>query len=98
MFNFTKNNDLSTQAKEQLKINLAKAKNSYREMFVRDYLVWILYESTGSPRLNKVVRGIFYAYCPFSARIRDQIYTNPLFSELFTKYEHKWPRVQIGWI
>ena len=86
---YKKNNDLSTQAKEQVKANLLKAKNNFREMFVRDYLVWILYESSGSPRLNKVVRGILFDFCPFSLTIRNQLSTNPLFSDAIVRYDRR---------
>lgn len=86
---YKKNNDLSTQAKEQIKANLLKAKNNFREMFVRDYLVWVLYESSGSPRLNKVVRGILFEFCPFPLNTRSQLATNPLFSDMITKYDRR---------
>ena len=86
---YKKNNDLSVQAKEQIKSNLLKAKNSYRELFVRDYITWVLYESNGSPRLNKVARAVFYAYCPFSYALRDQLHANPLYADLNSKYELK---------
>ncbi len=86
---YKKNNDLSTQAKEQIKANLLKAKNNFREMFVRDYLVWVLYESGGSPRLNKVVRGILFEFCPFPSNTRNQLATNPLFSDMITRYDRR---------
>ena len=65
---YRKNRDLSTEAKDKLKSALQKAKNSYKEMFVRDYISWIQYEGQGSPRLNKVARTILFSYCPFSER------------------------------
>ncbi len=86
---YKKNNDLSTQAKEQIKANLLKAKNNFREMFVRDYLVWVLYESGGSPRLNKVVRGILFEFCPFPLNTRSKLATNPLFADMITKYDRR---------
>lgn len=45
---YRKNRDLSTDAKDKLKSALQKAKNSYKEMFVRDYVSWVLYEGAGS--------------------------------------------------
>ena len=78
---YRKNNELSPDAKEKIKIGLQRAKNSYREMFVRDYIQWIYYESTGSPRSNKIVRKILFKYCPFSKEIRDKLEVNPLYRE-----------------
>ena len=57
---FRKNTELSKDAKEKLLISLQRAKNSFKEMFVRDYVVWVLFESNGSARLNKVARRILF--------------------------------------
>ncbi len=84
---FRKNNDLSPDAKEKIKIGLQRAKNSYREMFVRDYIQWIYYEAAGSPRLNKVVRRILFRYCPFSSSYRERLAVNPLYKEPLEKYQ-----------
>lgn len=86
---YRKNNDLSTQAKEQIKTNLLKAKNNYRELFIRDYMIWIMYEGNGSPRLNKVVRSILFNYCPFSLHTREKLNVNPLYTDLVNKYNVK---------
>ncbi|MCR5311434.1 MAG: cyclic nucleotide-binding domain-containing protein [Lachnospiraceae bacterium] len=86
---YRKNNELSAEAKEKIKNSLVKAKNSYKEMFVRDYIVWVLFEGTGSPRLNKIARGIMCTYCPFPASLREQVSKNPLFKEFIEHYEVK---------
>ena len=86
---YRKNNDLSTQAKEQVKAALQKAKNNFREVFIRDYLIWILYEGKGSPRLNKVTRGILFQFCPFSKEVRTVLNTNPLYTDLISHYNVK---------
>ncbi|MEG1848165.1 MAG: hypothetical protein RRX92_05475 [Lachnospiraceae bacterium] len=86
---YRKNNDLSPQAKEQIKSSLAKAKNNFKELFIRDYIVWVLYEGNGSPRLNKVVRSILLTYCTFPANIRKTLSMNPLFTDLIARYEIK---------
>ena len=95
---FRKNNDLSPDAKEKIKIALQRAKNSYREMFVRDYIQWIYYEAAGSPRLNKVVRKILFRYCPFSKPYRERLSVNPLYKEPLEKYQlriaHEMHRLQ----
>lgn len=79
---YRKNRDLSNEAKERLKTSLQRAKNSFKEMFVRDYIVWVLFEGTGSPRLNKVARKIMLTYCPFPADLSKTLEQNPLFTEL----------------
>ncbi len=86
---YKKNNDLSQEAKEKIKTSLVKAKNSFKEMFVRDYITWVIYEGSGSPRLNKIARGIMCVYCPFSYELRQKMAANPLFKEMFEHYDVK---------
>jgi len=83
---FRKNHDLSTEAKEKVRTSLQRAKNSFKEMFVRDYLVWILYEGNGSPRLNKVARKILFTYCPFPNEISIKLLQNPMYLELLQRH------------
>ena len=83
---YKKNNELSSDAKEKIKNDLVRAKNNFKEMFVRDYCVWVLYESSGSPRLNKVVRGILFTYCTFAKEIRDKLEINPMYKEMIARY------------
>lgn len=84
---YRKNHDLSTETKEKIKNALVKAKNNYREVFVKDYQCWIKYESKGSFRLNKIAREIVFTYCPFSKDIRKMLAGNPMYQNLFEKYE-----------
>lgn len=86
---YRKNNDLSQEAKEKIKTSLVKAKNSFKEMFVRDYITWVIYEGSGSPRLNKIARGIMCTYCPFSYELRKKMAANPLFKEMFDHFDVK---------
>ncbi|MGN0402812.1 MAG: hypothetical protein ACI4HQ_11240 [Acetatifactor sp.] len=79
---YRKNHDLSTEAKERIKLSLQRAKNSFKEMFVRDYIMWIMFEASGSPRLNKVARKILFSYCPFTESMAATMSQNPNFSEL----------------
>lgn len=83
---FNKNRDLSFDAKEKIKELLKRCKNNYKEMFVRDYIVFIQNESTGSSRLNKVVRGILFRYCPFSKEICQNLQGNGAFMDYLDKY------------
>lgn len=86
---YRKNSELSADAKEKIKNSLSKAKNSFKEMFVRDYIIWVMFEGQGSPRLNKVARAILSTYCPFPKDLRVKISSNPLFKELIERYEIK---------
>ena len=84
---YKKNHDLSPEAKEKLKNALWKAKNNYREVFVKDYQVWIKYEAKGSFRMNRVARGILFRYCPFVKEIRDSLKVSPMYQEMIQKYD-----------
>lgn len=86
---YRKNHDLSAEAKEKVKLALQKSKNSFREMFVRDYLIWLKFESNGSSRLNKVSRTILFTYCPFRDELRKKHATTPMFKEIIEKYSIK---------
>ena len=52
-----------------------------------DYMVWVAYESDGSPRLNKVTRTILAKYCPFPAQVRAKLAQNPSYRDLIEYYE-----------
>ena len=86
---YRKNHDLSTEAKEKVKSSLQRAKNSFKEMFVRDYMIWVLFEGAGSPRLNKVARQIMFTYCPFPEDICNTLAQNPLYADLLDRRKIK---------
>ena len=86
---YRKNHDLSTEAKEKVKSSLQRAKNSFKEMFVRDYMIWVLFEGAGSPRLNKVARQIMFTYCPFPEDICNTLTQNPLYADLLDRRKIK---------
>ncbi len=86
---YKKNRNLSAEAKDRIKNSLQRSHNSFKEMFVRDYILWILFESAGSPRLNKVSREILFNYCPFSVSIRTTLKQNPQYGDLLQRYDLK---------
>lgn len=86
---YKKNPEFSPEIKEKIKVSLLKSKNSFKEKFVQDYITWILYESTGSPRLNKISRAILFKYCPFSLSVRTPLLMNPIFKDPIEYYELK---------
>lgn len=84
---YRKNTALSSDAKEKMRLSLQRAKNSFKESFVRDYMLWIAFEATGAPRLNKVARMILYTYCPFTKEIEEKLSNNPLYTEAIEAYD-----------
>lgn len=84
---YRKNNELSPEAKEKMKNALTRARNNYREVFVKDYVNWMKYESKGSFRLNKVARDILVRYCPFTKEIRTELKANPMYTNAISRYE-----------
>lgn len=83
---YRKNHDLTADAKERLKTALQKARGSFKEMFVRDYISYILFEGTGSPRLTKPARTILFTYCPFAKQTREKLQSNPIYKEILEHF------------
>lgn len=86
---YRKNKDLTEEAKEKIRAQFKASRNSFREMFAKDYEVWIKYESQNSIRLNKVARNILYMYCPFAAEYRKKLETQPIFNAAAARYERE---------
>ena len=86
---YKKNRDLSPEAKDKLKLALQKARNSSKEMFVRDYIDYVTFEGVGSIRMNKLARYILFNYCPFSKSVRESMGTNPLYKDIIERYNNK---------
>lgn len=85
---YKKNRHLSADMKEKIRLQIDRKRNNVGEIFTEDYLTWINFESRGLLRLNKVVRGILFKYCPFSKPIRDVLITNPQYNQLITQYNY----------
>ena len=81
---YKKNRELSEAAKAKIKSTLTSCRNNFREVFVRDYETWMIYEVMGSFRLTKPVRKIMATYCPFTRELRDQLKENPMVKDLFS--------------
>ena len=84
---YRKNHELSPDAKEKIKSALLRARNNCREVFVKDYINWMKYESKGSYRLNKVARDILAQYCPFNKEVRLELKANPMYTSVMTRFE-----------
>jgi len=86
---YRSNRELSQDVKASIKTELTRAGNSYKSAFVSNYMDWVLYESNGSPRLNKFARQILSEQCPFPAEIREKLKLNPLYAEMLKKHNLK---------
>ncbi len=84
---YKRNRDLSEAAKDKIKSALSACRNNYREVFVKDYECWILYEASGAARLNKISRNIIATYCPFSKEVRTVLKDHPLIKESISNHE-----------
>lgn len=86
---YRKNSELSPDTKEKIKTGLQKCKNSFKEYFLLDYMVYILFESKGSPHLVKNARAILFGQCPFSSEIRRTLSSNPIYQDLLEAHSRK---------
>lgn len=86
---YKKNRELSDEVKQKIKVQMQKCRNNTKEMFIKDYELWIKNESLGLARVNKIVRMILFAYCPFSKKYRTKIAEHPMFKDGAAKYERE---------
>lgn len=82
---YRKNRELSDEIKEKLAAEFKRFRDD-RSRFVNDYTMWIRFESQGTMKLNRVVRGIFYRHIPFAKAVRDQVATQPAFAEFHNRF------------
>lgn len=85
---FKKNRDLSDEAKEKIKAQIARHNNRLREIFTSDYELWINFEAKGLLRLNKAVRSILFKHCPFSKDIRALLERQPAYSDIALQFNN----------
>ena len=87
---YRKNHELSPDLREKIKAQLQSARNSSKAVFVSDYMNYVVYESAGSLRLNRVSRDIIFRFCPFTKEIRDKLKTSsPAYQKLIERYDIK---------
>lgn len=86
---YRKNHDLSEEKREKVKMQLQKARNNSRDVFVQDYEMWIRYESAGAIRLNKPSRDILALYCPLAPKYRAQLVSQPIFTDPLSRWERE---------
>lgn len=78
---FKKNTELSDEAKIKIK-EVFTGISLDVEKFLVDYRQWIMFESAGVQRLNRVARRIFCESCPFSMEVRKKLGRNPAFGKI----------------
>ena len=83
---YKKNRDLSSDKKESLKLFLQKKQNNYKNVFVAEYEMYINYEASGLPKLNKVARDILFRYCTFSEKYREALAGKPQYQPLIERW------------
>lgn len=89
METFRKNRELSPEQKDKIKSDYRKYRNSIKEMFVHDYMDFIMYESRGSLRVNKIARAVLFKYCPFRKSIREELAKNGMYTKIIERYTLK---------
>ena len=82
---YKKNTELSDEVKDKIKEQIRTIKID-RNRFAQDYFEWLMYESCGVPKLNKVLRKIFFRYIPFPKAVRDKLARLPVYNELDRKF------------
>lgn len=77
---FKKNKDLSVEAKEKLHAEFKRFRDD-RSRFMHDYGTWVLFESEGRQKLNKVARKVLSKHIPFTKAVREELLKLPMFIE-----------------
>ena len=72
--------------KEKVKQTLKRYRNSYRDVFIAEYEIFLQNESSGMARLNKVSRDILFKYCTFSEAYRESLGSNPQYAQLISAW------------
>ncbi|QEN08260.1 hypothetical protein EXM22_09775 [Oceanispirochaeta crateris] len=85
---FKKNPNITPEAKERLE-EFVKKTNSDKDRFTKEYSMWVEHEYHGKMRLNNYVRDIFYRYCPFPRKKREEMSQKPSFSIMENKFQNR---------
>jgi CRP-like cAMP-binding protein len=93
---YKKNPKLSIEAKEKITERFKSLRDD-RNKFADDYIMWVLFEKDGIPKLNSVVRDIFYKNIPFKKEIRDKLENMPAFSEIANRFRNVNKRTLLGY-
>ncbi|WP_078131689.1 hypothetical protein [Leptospira kirschneri] len=94
--NYRKSPALTPDAKKGIDQQLLKYRKNLKDMFASDYSYWILFESSGKLRLNRVARDILNRYVPFSPQLRTELQKHPILKESMDSFEAKKRRLVSG--
>ena len=86
---YMNNRSIAMQTMTEIRNELSAARNSYKTVFVNNYVLWILNESKGMARLNSIALGIFMTFCPFNAGIREALTKNMRYNEALNRFNAK---------
>jgi len=86
---YMNNRSLAMQTMTEIRNELSAARNSYKTVFVNNYIMWLQNESKGMARLNSVALGILMTFCPFNADIREQVSKNMRYNEALNRFNAK---------
>ena len=81
---FKKSRDLSPEMKERISHEFRRFRDD-RSRFVHDYGTWVMFESGGTQRLNKVSRKIMAKHIPFRKPYREKLLKLPGYIDLVNK-------------
>ncbi len=84
---FKRNKDLSPEIKEKLAAEFKRLRTD-RDRFTADYVTWVKFESEGSLRLNRVVRGILYRHVSFAKPVREKLAAQPAYTEINNRFQN----------
>ncbi len=83
---YKKNNELSPEKKDKIKAQLTQCNNRHKEVFTKDYQDWILKETAGAMKLNRIAREILFTYCPPSSAIAEGLLVQNSYQEAARRY------------
>ncbi len=85
---YRKNPNITLEAKKRLEEFIKKTKSD-DDRFARDYISWVQFEYEGKIRLNSFAREIFYRFCPFPLKKRNEMALKPDFKILENRYQNR---------
>ncbi|XDD52389.1 hypothetical protein AB3N59_18815 [Leptospira sp. WS92.C1] len=94
--NYRKSPAMTPDAKKTVDQQMTKYRKNLKDMFSSDYSYWILFESSGKLRLNRVSRDILNRYVPFSPSTRAELQKHPILKESMDSFEARKRRLVSG--
>lgn len=83
---YRKNSELTQERKTKIRAQLQQCNNKHKEVFVKDYMDWVLREARGAMKLSRVARNILFTYCPLSSGIYKNLEGQTVYAEAAKKY------------